>query len=137
MKRSNRKRSKGAAMVESTLVLTLYLVIVFSIFDFGYVLFLHSTLVNRARAAARYGALNPSDTSGMQNYVLYGSSSGSGSGLFGLTTSNVNAGRSGSGTAGDRITVTVTGYPFSFVTPWHSGKDTGKDITVTIPVENN
>jgi hypothetical protein len=123
-------------MIESTLVLTLYLIIVFSIFDFGYVLFLHSTLVNRARAAARYGALNPSDTAGMQNVVLYGTSTGSGSGLFGLTSGNVTAVRSGSGTSADRITVTVTNYPFSFVTPWHAAHDTGKDITVNIPVEN-
>lgn len=137
MRRSNRKHSKGAAMIESTLVLTLYLVMVFSIFDFGYVMFLHSTLVNRARAAARYGALNPSDTAGIENYVLYGTSSGTGAGLFGLTASNVNASRSGSGTTADRITVTVTQYPFSFVTPWHAANNKGKDITVVIPVENN
>ena len=132
-----RKRSKGAVMIESSLVLTLYVVLIFSIFDFGYVLFLHSTLVNRAATAARYGALNPTDTAGMQNCVLYGQAGGSGSGIFGLTASNVNATRSGSGTTADRVIVTVTGYPFSFVTPWHAGKHTGKDITVSYPVENN
>lgn len=137
MKRLNRRRSKGATMIESTLVLVLYTVIIFSIFDFGYVLFLHSTLVNRAASAARYGSLNPTDTTGMQNYVLYGQSTGSGSGIFGLTASNVTATRSSSGTTADRVVVTVTGYPFRFVTPWHAGAHTGKDITVAYPVENN
>jgi Flp pilus assembly protein TadG len=137
MKRSNQSRRKGATMIESTLVLTLYVIMIFSIFDFGYVLFLHSTIVNRASTAARYGALNPTDTTGMQDYVLYGQATGSGSGIFGLTASNVSATRSGSGTTADRVVVTVSGYPFSFVTPWHAGKHTGQTITVAYPVENN
>jgi hypothetical protein len=112
MKRSNQSRRKGATMIESTLVLTLYVIMIFSIFDFGYVLFLHSTIVNRASTAARYG-------------------------IFGLTASNVSATRSGSGTTADRVVVTVSGYPFSFVTPWHAGKHTGQTITVAYPVENN
>ena len=131
----NRKRQSGTALVETALSLTLYTFIVFSLVDFGYVMYMHQTLASRAESAARYGSLNPTDTSGMQNYVLYNASTGSGSGLFGLTTSNVVATRSGYGTTADRVTVKVTNFRYPMISPGMSG--TGKDISVTMPVENN
>jgi Flp pilus assembly protein TadG len=134
-KKSDRKRRAGTALVETALSLTLYTSIVFSLFDFGYVMFLHQTLASRAENAARYGALNPTDTTGMQNMVMYNATTGSGTGMFGLTASNVTATRAGSGTADDRVTVTVTGFHYPMIAPGMSG--TGKDIKVTIPVENN
>jgi Flp pilus assembly protein TadG len=130
-----RKRQSGTALVETALSLTLYCYIVFSLVDFGYVMFMFQTLASRAESAARYGALNPTDTSGMQNMVLYNSATGSGAGLFGLTTSNVVATRSGSGTGDDRVTVRVTNFHYPMISPGMSG--TGKDIAVTMPVENN
>jgi Flp pilus assembly protein TadG len=131
----NRKRQAGTALVETALSLTLYTFIVFSLVDFGYVMYMHQTLAARAESAARYGSLNPTDTTGMQNYVLYNATTGSGTGLFGLSASNVVASRSGSGTTADRVTVRVTNFHYPMISPGMSG--TGKDISVTIPVENN
>lgn len=130
----NRSKRAGTALVEAALTLGLFTAIVFSLVDYGYVMFLHQTLAYRAQAAARYGALNPTDTTGMQNMVLYGAATGSGTGMFGLTTSNVTATRSGSGTSADRVTVTVTNFPYPMISPGFSG--TGKDISVTRTVEN-
>jgi Flp pilus assembly protein TadG len=130
-----RKRQAGTALVETALSLTLYMYIVFSLVDFGYVMFMFQTIANRAESAARYGSLNPTDTTGMQNYVMYNASTGTGTGLFGLTASNVVALRSGSGTTADRVTVKVTGFHYPMISPGMSG--TGKDISVTMPVENN
>jgi hypothetical protein len=71
----------------------------------------------------------------MQNYVLYYSATGSGPGLFGLTTSNVSATRAGAGTNDDRVVVTVSGYKYPAISPGMAGN--GKPITVSMPVENN
>jgi hypothetical protein len=88
---------------------------VFSLFDFGYVMFMHQTLASRLQTAARYGSLNPSDTTGIKNYVLYNQTTGSGAGLFGLQAANVTAGRLGSGTTADRVNITVTGFSFRLI----------------------
>ena len=98
-------------------------------------MYLHQTLQNRARAAARYGALNPTDTTGMKNMALYYKTTGTGSGVFGLTASNVSAVRAGSGTTADRVTITISGYRFSTIWPGASGN--GKSIIVSMPVETN
>lgn len=133
MKKQNRKA--GTVLVEATLSLLLYTGIIFSLWDYGYLMFLHQTLASRAETAARYGALNPTDTAGMQNMVLYNAASGNGTGLFGLTSSNVTATRSGSGTSADRVTVTISNFKYVLIAPGISG--TAKDISATMPVENN
>jgi Flp pilus assembly protein TadG len=134
-KKTNRKRRAGTALVETALSLTLYTYIVFSLVDFGYVMYLHQTLAARAEGAARYGSLNPTDTTGMQNMVMYNATTGTGTGIFGITAQNVLAGRSGSGTSADRVTVKVTGFHYPMISPGFSG--TGKDISVSMPVEAN
>ena len=125
-------------MIEATLTLMVFTVILFSLIDFGSVFFMHQTLVNRARAAARYGALHPDDVAGVRSYVLYNQPTGSGPGMFGVQMSNVTATRTGAGTIiADRMTVTVSGYSFGFVTPGNAGPKTGKAITVSVPIEAN
>lgn len=130
---TNWKRRSGTALVEATLTLGLYTAIVFSLVDFGFVMYLHQTLASRAEGAARYGALNPTDTTGMTNMVLYNSTSGSGTGIFGLTSSNVTAARSGSGVT-DRVTISISNFRYLMISPGIS--NTGKTISVTMPVEN-
>jgi Flp pilus assembly protein TadG len=132
---TNRKRHAGTSLVEAALTLGLYTSIVFSIFDYGFVMYMHQAVANRVSATARYGALNPTDTTGMRNYVLYNQPTGSGAGIFGITSSNVTANRVGSGTTADRVVVTVTGFHYPMISPGFSG--TAKPITVTIPVEAN
>ena len=129
------RRESGTALVESSLTLLLFTSILFSLFDIGYIMFLHQTIAARVEAAARYASLNPTDTTGTQNYVLYYSTTGSGPALFGLTASNVSVTRTGSGTNDDRVVVTVSGYRFPAISPGMSGQ--GKPITVSMPVENN
>jgi hypothetical protein len=62
------------------------------IVDFGQFLFFHQVLTDRARAGARYAAVNPYNATSIQNVVVYNSPTapnGNPTGLFGLTTSNV------------------------------------------------
>ncbi len=121
-------------MVEAALVLSLFMMVILGLVNFGYILWMHQTLEHRARSAARYGVINPTDTTGMQNMVLYNSTQGTGPGMFGLTASNVVAGRTSSNSFEDRVQVTVTGYQFFL---WFPGRAiNGQDITVSLPVEN-
>jgi Flp pilus assembly protein TadG len=132
---SGGKRRAGTALVETALSLGLFTSIVFSLFDFGYVMYMHQTIASRMQDAGRYASLNPTDTTGTKNYVLYRSTTGSGAGLFGLQASNVAVARAGSGTSADRVTITVSGFAFRLIAPGQSG--TAKPIIVTTPVEPN
>ena len=134
----NAKREQGQAVIEATLTLMLFLVLVFSLFDFGFSLFLHQTFVHQARTGARYGAVYaPNDLVATKNVVLYNKTTGSGKGVMGLAPTAVQVTRVGTaGGPDDRIVVTISGYTFTTITPGWAGKHTGKSITATMPVEN-
>jgi Flp pilus assembly protein TadG len=136
--KTHRHRQRGNALLESALTLGLFVIVLFSLFDFGWVLFLHQTIVNQARAAARYGAVNPADTSAIQNMVVYSKTSGGrGRGVAGIIPANVAVSRNGAtGGSDDRIVIRVSGYRYTVVTPGWAGSFPGKDIVVTMPVEN-
>jgi Flp pilus assembly protein TadG len=139
---SNRESEKGAAIVEASLTLMLFLVLLFSIFDFGFALFLHQTFVHQARSGARYGAACVAgpvtcSTADIKKMVLYGRTTGSGNGLLGLSPGAVDVQRTGTaGRPDDRIIVTISGYSFVTITPGWAGSHTGVPITVSMPVEN-
>jgi hypothetical protein len=133
----DRKRQQGSAMIEASLVLMLFLTILWSLFDFGFSLFLHQSFVHEARTGARYGAINPNDLTAIKNIVLYNKTTGSGTGQMGLAPSSVTTARTGTaGGPDDRIVVTISGYNFTWITPGVAGKHTGKPIIISIPVEN-
>lgn len=110
---------KGQALVESALTLVVFLALLIGIFDVGEILFVHQTLIDRARNAVRWGVVNPYDQTAMQNLVLYGATTpGDGqSAAFGLTSSNVVVTRPAAdvGKPEDRINVTIS-YSFNFFT---------------------
>jgi len=128
---------RGNAVVEASMTLVLLSTIIFSLYDFSWELFFHQTLTSQARAGARYGAVNPGSTTAVQNMVLYNSTAGSGPGVLGLTSANVNVSRNGTpGGADDRMVVTITGYHFTLITFAFAGSHGGADIVVSSPVEN-
>ena len=59
-------------MLESVLTLVVFLALFFGVFDVGEMLFVHQTLTDRARNAARWGAVNTFDATPITNLVLYG-----------------------------------------------------------------
>jgi hypothetical protein len=133
------KQRRGSSLIEASLVLLVFLTLLFSIFDFGFVLFEHHTLLHQARTAARYGAIQPDDLTAVRNIVLYGNTSAPRNnppGVFGLETSMVKAARVDDWTSEDRIVITVSGYHYTLITPFMAGKFTGRPITVSAPVEN-
>ncbi|HEY2844560.1 MAG TPA: TadE/TadG family type IV pilus assembly protein [Bryobacteraceae bacterium] len=118
-----RKHSeRGQSFVETGLVLIIFLMMLIGIIDFGQVLYFHQSLVERARAAARYGAIHPTDTTGIQNMAVYNTASYSGSAppaiLSGLTTSMVDVQNPDINTSAARVVVTISNYPMNFISPY-------------------
>jgi Flp pilus assembly protein TadG len=138
MKPTRSRTSRGGhSLIEATLTLTLFLTFLFSIYDFGWVLFYHQTLVHQARTGARYAAVNPGNLDAAKNLVLYNQTTAGTNGMLGLQSSNVTVTRLGTaGDVNDRVNVTISGYQFVFVTLGFAGTYNGKPITVSIPVEN-
>ena len=118
MIRSKRDPRRGGVLLESVLTLVVFLTMFIGVFDVGEMLFIHQTLTDRARNAARWGAVNPYDATSIQNLVLYGTTvpAQGQTASFGLTTANVTVSRpaAGVGQPEDRVVVTIV-YPVSLV----------------------
>ncbi len=135
-----RLRRRGQSLVESALVTIVFLTLLIGILDVGQVLFVHQTLVERARNALRWGAVRPFDAEAIRNMVLYnrstvGEEQGASPGIFNLTPEMVVVTRQDASLESDRITVLITGYPFHFYTPFIAGLYQGRPISLSIPYE--
>lgn len=134
-------REKGATIIEASLVLMLFLVLVYSLFDFGFVLYMHHTLMHQARTAARWGAVRPYDENAadaITNMVLYNEPDAAGrtTGVLGLTAANVSVQRQGEGSNEDRILITISGFRYPLLTPGVAGLHDGQAISVSMPFED-
>ncbi len=151
--RSQNSKRRGQSLVEATLILLVFVSIFVGIIDLGQVLFIHQTLVERTRNAARYGAVRPYDALAMENMVLYASPTpppmpGNSEyaegevnhrpdGIFGLTPAMVDVQRFGVGSNDDRVVITVSNYPFTFFSPLIARVVTGKPIMASLPYEGS
>jgi Flp pilus assembly protein TadG len=127
---------RGQSFVETGLVLIIFLMLLIGIVDFGQVLYFHQSLVERARAAARYGAINPTDTTGIKNIAVYNSTTaGSAAVLNGLTTAMVNVQNPDINTTSARVVVTISNYPISFISPYIARSFTNRPIMVAMSSE--
>lgn len=139
-----RRKERGQALLESALTTLVFLILMIGIIDVGQVLFVHQSIVERVRAAARYGAVRTFDADAVRNMVLYDQATapdmGFGFGLtpdgfLGMTSDMVSVVREDATYNEDRIIVTVEGYPFTFFTPFIAGVYQGKPITASLPYE--
>jgi hypothetical protein len=64
----------GQSLIETTLILAAFVGLLLGVLEIGKIMFVRQTLVERARTAARWGALHPYDSTAIQNLVLYGTS---------------------------------------------------------------
>ena len=131
------KTSRGSTMVELAVVGTVFFMLLISIADLGQFLFLQQALVDRARAAARWGAVtDPTNSSAIQNMVLYLQPTvpASGAASFGLTPAMVTASTADAGTDNYRLVVQISGYSFTLLTPYLAGTYTGAPIDVSVPL---
>jgi Flp pilus assembly protein TadG len=119
------KNQRGQAILESALIMMVFLPLLAGVMDLGQFLYFHQSLSERVRAAARYGAAHPfTDGSDIVNVAIYndpaGCPNGAGAVLPYLTATAgqngaVTAELADAGTDDARITVTITNYPYSFL----------------------
>jgi len=135
---SRRRTSKGGAFVEMALIYLVFAIMLIGAFDFGQFLFVHQALVERARFAARWGAINdPTNTASVSNMVRFFQATDPGAGTpsyFNLTAANVTVTNPGSGTDNYRLNVQISGYSFVTLSPYLSGNLTGPPVTVSVPL---
>lgn len=62
------KKLRAQAMVEFTLVFTLFLMLILGVIEFAHVLFVYTATANAASEAARYGATTGPNGTGVLNY---------------------------------------------------------------------
>jgi len=148
MKQSKRNsRERGSAIVEGSLILLVFLTMLIGILDFGQFLFIHQTLTERARQAVRYGVVNdPTDSTSLQNIVLYGQASGgsvpqspsnSDTGIFNLQRNDVTVTATGSTTEDYRLNILISNYPYIIYSPLMHGTYTGPNILASLPLGAN
>ena len=125
-KRSRHARS-GQALVESALVLLLFITTLVGILDVSQLLFIHQSLVERTRGALRWGIVQPWDGSGekIQNMVLWRTETAppgiEPAGFLGLVRANVQVKRTagtGDNPNDERLTVAIVNYHYNFFTPF-------------------
>jgi len=135
----SRKRQRGQAFIESALIMLIFIPVLVGIADFGQVIYFHASLTERALAAARYGAVHTyTDGSAIKNVAVYNDPSPA-TGTAGLvpylTTSLVTATLDDANTDSARITVTITNYPFNFISGFMSQSTWYKTVITTEPYE--
>ena len=140
------RNDRGQALIETTLVLFLLLAFALGTLDFGQYLHFHQSLSERARAAARYGAVNPRDRAGIQNVAVYNDPNGSSSGapplLPNLTIDMVSVCLPGDEVCANPaagpdslVIVTISGYPMMTFNLFIPRSFTSQPITASLPSE--
>jgi hypothetical protein len=69
---TQRQNQAGQSLIESTLILTAFMGLIIGMSGIGQLLFIRQTLADRARMAARFGALNSYDPAAIRRMVLFG-----------------------------------------------------------------
>ena len=132
------QKQRGSAMLEGTLVLLTFICLLLGTVDFGQMLYFHQALTDRARAAARYGAVNPTDSDGIKNIAIYNQPTTSGSPtaiINGLTTSMINVTNTGNNTSSARVVVTISNYPINFFSPYIAQAFNARPVMVAASAE--
>ncbi|MDR3698995.1 MAG: TadE/TadG family type IV pilus assembly protein [Candidatus Sulfopaludibacter sp.] len=132
-----KERCRGGTLVELTLIGLIFLALLLAIADFGQFLFIQQAIVERARAAARWGAAtDPTDSAAIQNMVLYLQPAvpAGRTPSFGLAPSMVAVSTAGSGTANYRLVVQISGFSYQVLSPYLAGTYRGTPVSVSVPL---
>ena len=149
--RAARSRRRGAAMLETALILPLFLIFWFGIADWGIAFWIHETVVHRANAAVRWQVVNTMctawnadnscstvDDTKIKNVFLYGDPNGSiDKGVWFSTTLPVVAvSLPGKRLKDLRVVMTVSNYQWMHFTPFFASRYLGRPITVSLSAED-
>jgi hypothetical protein len=134
----NKKRQRGATLVEFSIAATVFLTVMFGVIEFGRVLWTHNALTDAARRGARYAVVHQaSEVADVKNVVVYGDPAGGTNPVVeNLTTDNVQVRYSGFGLDHGTVQVTITSYQFQFVIPLVSTSIQMPSYTTTLTGES-
>lgn len=133
-------RSRGQSLVEFTLVIPLFLLLVSGMVDFGLGLYSNMTVINAAREGARLGVTSPGDTVAVEDRVRAMAGGLVAADLAVNTTCERKTGSawsactSPSWQAGDAVVVTVN-YVYRVVWPLASGSQIPLSSSVRMRIE--
>ena len=123
-------------MVESALVLFLFLFVMIGIVDMGTILFTYQGLVQRVQAGARYGIVNTYDATKIKNVVAYGDPDGGTNPFFGITADLITVEADDLDNQISRVQVFIDNYPMHLFTPFVSGAFQLPKIEATFTTES-
>lgn len=109
----------GQTLVEAALVMTAFMGLLLGMAGIGQSLFVRQTLSDRARMAARWGALNSFQPDAVRNMVLYGTTGRAPgqSAFFNLTPGSIDVSNPGCPGPSCRISVTIPEHGIRSVEP--------------------
>jgi hypothetical protein len=116
----NRARKQtGQSLIESALILTAFMGMLLAMTGVGQSLFVRQTLADRARMAARWGALHSYDPVAIRRVVLFGSATPAPADtpFFGLTPSSVDVSNPGCPGPECRVKVAIPQHGIRVVEP--------------------
>ena len=135
---TRRRTQRGSTFVEGALLLMVLLLMTTAILDFGQLMLFLQAFNERARAGARYAAVNSYDAATIKNIVVYNKTAapdGVTYGLFGLKPDHVEVNRYNSGELTDRIEIKISKFPMRFYSPFIAGSYSARPWRVVIAAE--
>ncbi len=117
-----RSSSRGQSLVESALILAAFMGLLLGMASIGQLLFVRQTLADRARVAARWGALESYDAAAIRRLVLFGTATPAPGqpAFFGLTPSAVEVSNPGCPGPACRVSVAIPEQGIRSVEPVES-----------------
>jgi TadE-like protein len=115
-------KRRGQSLIESALILTAFMGLLVGMAGVGQLLFVRQTLADRARMAARWGALNSYDPAAMRRMVLFGTVDPAPNqpSFFGLTSNAVEVSNPGCPGPACRVSVAIPEHGIRSVEPVES-----------------
>ncbi|HRJ18640.1 MAG TPA: pilus assembly protein [Bryobacteraceae bacterium] len=139
---SRRQNQRGNALIESALVLGLFVFVLVGIMDFAQILHVHQSLVERVRSVARTAVVQNLAVEEIRDRIVYGQSidirTEAGlmpAGFMGLRREHVTVEILDRTYSEQRLVVDVNGVPIIILSPLMAGQGKNLPLRITIPLE--
>lgn len=139
---SRRQNQRGNALIESALVLGLFVFVLVGIVDFAQILHVHQSLVERVRSVARTAVVQNLTVEEIRDRIVYGQSmdirTEAGlmpAGFMGLRREHVTVEILDQTYNEQRLVVDVNGVPIIILSPLMAGQGKNLPLRITIPLE--
>ena len=119
MCKTKRQSERGASLVEFSIAATVFLMAMFTVIEFGRVIWTHNALADAARRGARYAVINSAAAEDdVKRLVVYGDPAGGKNPIVeNLSVNNVEVTYAGFGLDTGTAQVKITNYDFDFAIP--------------------